>query len=152
MNGNSYVVKNGSGYVILEMEYSEANKYTMSLDYNRDCARVEKSVYGYYYYENQTVAIKVLPKVGYVVNEVKFDGEVITANENGEYVIVITSGENKFSVTFDKVTTNMPTYNPDDPVVVAPGTSGCGSVLAGGIFSIISAFGVTMYALKKKKD
>lgn len=145
MTGNSYVVENSTEYVTLKMEFTEADKYTMKLDYNRDQASVQKSKYAYYYYEGQTLTLKVLPKTGYEVNEVKFDGTVLTANADGEYEITITSGENKFSVTFNAVQApNQNTGNSSENNTTSETKKGCKSTvgLCGGLVALAIATGV----------
>lgn len=150
MNGNTFVVEDTDEYVILKMEFLEDAKYTMKLDYNRDCGEIQKSLYGYYYYAGQTVAVKVQPIKGYVVKEVKFDGMKLTANANGEYEVVITSGANKLSVIFDEVAEVEPPKTEDTAPPIA-GNKCCGSFVGG--YSVWLVLGcVGGLALKRRKN
>ncbi|MBQ8884907.1 MAG: hypothetical protein IJY62_00815 [Clostridia bacterium] len=148
MVGNTYTVEATDEFVSLKVEYSEAAKYTMSLDYNRDCAYVQKSKGSYFYYAGERLTVKVSPKAGYKVKDVSFDGETLTANQDGEYEITITSGENKFSVSFDEVAVEDKKPSSGSSSSGASG-SGCkSSVFYGGGAVLI---GLAAALIKRKK-
>jgi hypothetical protein len=132
MVGNTYTVAVTDEFVSLKVEYSEAPKYTMSLEYDHDCGRVQKNKGAYYYYGGERISIQVFANAGYAVEKVTFDGAVLTANSDGAYEITITNGENKFAVTFKQTgETKKPVINEDE--TSNPLLLGCSSTLGAGI-------------------
>jgi hypothetical protein len=148
MQGNSYTVENTGVYVVLDMQFDEDDKYTMSLSYNRDYASIQKSKGAYFYYVGETLSLKVIPKTGYEVASVTFDGQAVQANDKGEYEITITSGQNVFAVTFNQVEVTQPEIPQTDNSSLA-GVSGCSSSFGG--FGGLAALGVAVLALIKSK-
>ena len=148
MVGNTYTVAGTDEFVSLKVEYSEAPKYTMSLDYDRDCAFLQKSKGAYYYHEGESLTVKILTKKGYKVDKVLFDGAEVMANSDGEYEITITDGANKFSVTFIKTAeTEKPAQNKDGAIDSID--SGCNStVVCGSVLTVLASS--VLVVLKKR--
>lgn len=55
------------------------------------------------HYNNDEITLTIEPNEGYEIGDVTFGDTKVTPNENGEYKVVLRSGENNINVTFKKV-------------------------------------------------
>lgn len=54
------------------------------------------------YYEGQNAIVTVVPNEGYVLDTLKFDGEVVTPNADGTFAFAITKDDHRVEATFAK--------------------------------------------------
>ena len=146
MNGNSYTVTETDESVRLIAEFSQAEKYALTVKCDREKASIAKNIYYPKYYAGQEVIFTVKPKEGYEVEKVLFAGNEVSANANGKYAITVVDGENVFEVVFKGDETM-----PKDEGGKKEKKGGCGSFIGGlsaGTVVLVGCFVLT----RKKND
>lgn len=93
------------------------------------------------------VEITVTPFSGKEIEQVSFNGVVLSVNERGRYEITVVDGENNFAVVYKDASSSEPSSVPSSDSVNTAG--GCGAAM--GIQPLAIAAGVLLLSKSKKK-
>ena len=99
------------------------------------------------------LTLSVTCNEGQIIDKVTFNGNTLTANEQGLYEVTVVNGENVFEATYKSELQETPNENPpsDNPQITPTEKDGCGSMLQVNMcFVLIISLGVMLLVKKLK--
>jgi len=153
-----YTVTDTEGIHVVKAEFAENAKYKINFIYDKAMGSVASNRIGASYVGTQ-ITVTVEANEGYLVKSVTFNGQAVSPDDKGKYVITIADGKNDFAVEYENQTGETPPeQKPEDGNKPSENTpsgedknGGCGGTMSA-LTAISLLLPLAIFAGKKKEN